>query len=85
MVAAAAVVVAAGGVGWRKAVGHRLEPFPFPACKVHRQFDLCREHRCRFELGKRSYRERRRPVPECESSSNQGSGAPEVRERATSP
>lgn len=73
------------GVVRRKVVEGQLVPCPFPACNFPRLFGLYGVHRCRFELGKKSYREKRKLAPECGSTLNRGSGVSGVEGQATSP
>jgi len=79
------VAVVAAGVGWQRAVEDQLGLCPFLACKDHPGLDSYREHRCRFELGRRSYRERRTPALESERGLSRDCGVSEVQARATSP
>jgi len=78
-------MVAAAGAERQKVVEDQPEPCPFPARRNHLVLDSYKEHRCRFELGRRSYHERRMLAPAYGRSSNQGCGVPEGRGQATSP
>lgn len=71
--------------GWQKAAEDQPEPCPFPASTGRQELELYRARRCRFGLGKKNYLERRKPVLECESSSNRDNGVSGVQRLATSP
>ena len=83
--AVVAVAAAAAGAEWQKAVEDQPELCPFPVCRNHLRLDSYRGRRCRFELGRKSYRERRMPALGYGRSSNHGCGVPEVQGQATSP
>lgn len=78
-------MAAAVGVGLLKAAEDQLGLCPFPALKGRLELEWYTAHRCRFGLGKTSCLERRKPVPESESSSSRGNGVSEVRAQATFP
>ena len=81
----AVAMAAAVGAEQQKVVGGQLEPCPFPARRNHPGLGSYKGHRCRLELGRTNYHERRMLAPEYGRNSNQYCRVFEVRGQATSP